>query len=224
MSAAFLFAGPTLARLRRFATADLGGLEVRPPIQRGELEALVRRGAAGSAIIVDGLFHLGQLAVGHLELRCAIEAGWRVWGLSSMGAIRAAEMAPLGMRGFGRVHRRFAEDPHFRDDEVALLHEPQPPWRELSEPLVHLREAVLDLVARGELEDDRGRAIIEDHAQRWFGERTLLRFRDQLAAAGVPAARAAGLIAAFDGYRVKALDLLDFLRQRPDLHEDPCPT
>ncbi|WP_425300876.1 TfuA-like protein, partial [Nocardia wallacei] len=34
-----------------------------------------------------------------MEIREALEAGWSVWGLSSMGAIRAAEMRLLGMRG-----------------------------------------------------------------------------------------------------------------------------
>ena len=38
-----------------------------------------------------------------------------------MGAIRAREMAHLGMRGFGRVFERFVAEDDFQDDEVALL-------------------------------------------------------------------------------------------------------
>ena len=70
-----------------------------------------------------------------------------MWGLSSMGAIRAREMAHLGMRGYGSVYAPFATEGDFQDDEVALLHEPNAPYRPVSEPLVHLREAVAHLAS-----------------------------------------------------------------------------
>ena len=100
---------------------------MRPPVRRldvAKLTATERR--PGTLVIVDGLFH-DTLAVGHAEIREAMRRGWRVWGLSSMGAIRAREMAPLGMKGFGRVFERFEAEADFQDDEVALLHEPRPP-------------------------------------------------------------------------------------------------
>ena len=40
-----------------------------------------------------------------MEIRSAIQAGWRVIGCSSMGALRALEAAPLGMLGYGMVYR-----------------------------------------------------------------------------------------------------------------------
>jgi hypothetical protein len=138
----FLFAGPTLARSPH-ARVLVRGVSVRSPVKRGDVERLVEaypasRGRPGVIVLADGLFH-DTLAVGHAELRAALRAGWRLWGLSSMGAIRAHEMAPLGMRGFGRVYERFQAEPDFQDDEVALLHGPAPEYRTLSEPLVHLR-------------------------------------------------------------------------------------
>ena len=130
-----VYAGPTLHRARAMSPLQLDGLVVLPPVARGDVDRAVRAAAApGVLVVVDGVFHLSSLAVGHLELRDALAAGWTVWGLSSMGAIRAAELEGEGMRGFGRAFARYRDDPDFRDDEVALLHEPTPPYRELSEP------------------------------------------------------------------------------------------
>ena len=211
-----MFAGPTLARARKFGIACLDGIEVRPPIRRGELESLVRASASPrTAIIVDGVFHLGQLAVSHAEIRTAIERGWQVWGTSSMGAIRAAEMLSLGMRGFGAVFERFRDDPDFRDDEVTLLHEPEEPYREISEPLVHMRVAIAELVARGELAADASVKILDELGAMWFGARTLPVLRERLLASGVAAATVTGMVDHFDRYRIKALDLRDLLAQRP---------
>jgi hypothetical protein len=215
MTGALLFAGPTLARIRRWDGVALDAVEVRPPIARGDLERLVHERERGTAIVVDGLFHLGRLAVGHAELRDALARGWQVWGLSSMGAIRAAEMASYGMRGFGKVFARYRDEPDFRDDEVTLLHEPDEPYRELSEPLIHLREGVRHLVARGALDRELGARVIGELEERWFGERTLQLWRERLLAHGAAAAPVDELLRDFDACRLKAIDLRDFLRVRP---------
>jgi len=56
-----------------------------------------------------------------------------------MGAIRASEMIPAGMKGYGLVFNHFANDPDFRDDEIALLHEVKNPYTPVSKPLIHIR-------------------------------------------------------------------------------------
>src|ERR1700730_15150065 len=97
-----MFVGPTLATSPRARTLARS-YALRRPVRRDDIARLVRgRRKPGVIVIVDGVFH-DTLAVGHAEIREALVRGWRVWGLSSMGAIRAREMAHLGMRGFGRV-------------------------------------------------------------------------------------------------------------------------
>lgn len=205
-----VFAGPTLARAHALGFAvDLAGFAILPPVTRGDVQRLLD-GPPGLAVIVDGYFHLHKLAVGHAEIRDALAAGWRVWGLSSMGAIRAAEMHALGMRGFGRVFQRYVDDPGFRDDEVALLHEPEPPYRAFSEPLVQVRDWLDAMVAAGDLAEDRRQALIAELSAMWFGDRTAAtigaRIGPELAARWIPRLRE---------FQTKAQDLAAFASARP---------
>jgi hypothetical protein len=211
----FLFAGPTLAASAR-GRLLARGLRLRPPARRLDVAALVQaHEPPGVIVLADGLFH-DSLAVGHAELRDALRSGWRVWGLSSMGAIRAREMVSLGMRGFGRVFERFQAEADFQDDEVALLHGPAPTYRPASEPLVHLRAAVDHLVARGVVHEDAGRSVIADLKARWYGDRTR---RGAIGALGL---HARGGVAAvqhelhdFRQFELKTIDLEHFLQCRP---------
>jgi len=212
-----LFVGPTMATSPR-ARALARRLTKRPPARRSDVARWIdAHDAPGVIAIVDGVFH-DTLAVGHAEIRDAIGRGFRVWGLSSMGAIRAREMAPLGMRGFGRVFERFEREPDFQDDEVALLHEPTPPYRALTEPLVHLRVAIDHLVARGLVGEPDAAVVLVDLKSRWYGDRTRRRAIEALARAASGPGGAGAVrdeLRAFDRFAIKTLDLERFLEERP---------
>jgi hypothetical protein len=216
-----LFVGPTLASSKE-ARALAKSCQLRRPVRRHDIDKLVaERKTPGTLVIVDGVFH-DTLAVGHAELRVALARGWRIWGLSSMGAIRAREMAHLGMRGFGRVFERFAEDGDFQDDEVALLHEPSAPYRPVSEPLVHLRAAIDHLVAEKIVSPADAREVVRDLKGRWYGERTVRRTIHALKARSlVGAAAVEDALRPFDHFRWKTLDLVRFLTERPFLDLTP---
>jgi hypothetical protein len=210
----FLFAGPSL----HCATAAVGvlaeGVRVLPPVRHGDVEELTKGREPGVVVIADGLFEQ-CLSIGHAEIRDALARGWPVWGLSSMGAIRAYEMRHMGVRGFGRVYECFSQHEDFRDDEVALTHEPQPPFRPLTEPLVHLRRWLAELVDLKVLSKRQGREVCAELMSLWFGSRTLALAR-ALVVARVPGrADAVDLsLADFDRFHVKCHDLIDFLRGR----------
>ena len=215
---AVIFLGPTLATLPAGARSmcRASGLQIRRPVRRGDIDRLLAdRRKPGLIVIVDGVFH-DTLAVGHAEIREALERGWQVWGLSSMGAIRAREMAHLGMRGYGAVYEKFATEADFQDDEVALLHEPSPPYRPVSEPLVHLRVAATYLASHEIVAGEDARAAIESLKSRWYGERTIRRLAHALG----PKARGGEAaidreLRDFDRFRSKAIDLAQFLEERP---------
>ncbi len=56
-------------------------------------------------LLIDGYFHQVP-SVQHKEILYALHQGLAVFGCSSMGALRAAELADFGMVGIGRVFRR----------------------------------------------------------------------------------------------------------------------
>jgi len=210
-----LFVGPTAwgLDLERWAAR----VDVRGPACRGAIDALLSaHGAPRPIALVDGLF--GRVpALGHREILSALEAGWPVWGLSSLGAIRAAEMDYLGMRGYGRIYARYASLPDLRDDEVALLHEAERPWRPVSEPLVHLREALAHLVAVGSIEDGTRADTLATLERLWFGERTRARLLELLVAREGPGRREElrAELRRFERFRVKTHDLSMFLEEAP---------
>jgi hypothetical protein len=65
-----------------------------------------------------------------------------------MGALRAAELAPLGMLGVGYIFAAYRHGRLVADDEVAVLHAPaELGWRPLTEAMVDIR-ATLAAAAR----------------------------------------------------------------------------
>jgi len=217
----FIFAGPSLygAAIAEQACASITWL---PPVKRGDVQHLVAEQEPCHIAIVDGLFHQ-QLAVGHIELRNAVRSGWTIWGLSSMGAIRAYEMRGLGVRPFGRVYSYFLRHPTFRDDEVALLHHASAPYRCTSEPLIHIRVALEDQVAKGFLTSAVRDHIIQNLSSMWFGHRTLdvlLQLINTYAGSDdrIDSIR---LIDGFQKYRIKSTDLADFVSFFPVLAQCP---
>ena len=214
-SKCFLFAGPTLYCANRINALSTNGIHVLPPIKRGDIETAISAATAGVILIVDGNFHQ-CLSVGHAEIASAMSKGWVVWGLSSIGAIRAYEMRDMGMRGYGRVYNCFFGHYDFRDDEVALIHEPEPPYRAFTEPLVHIRFCLREFVDSGLLTDRQEKQLLDDLMRMWFGDRKLSHFRTMLIDL-IPKREKEvdATLGNFDRFRVKCHDLADFLRERP---------
>jgi len=208
-----IFAGPTLNGSARLAQTS--GIKLLPPVKRGDIDRLVSTRRPGVIAIVDGQFHQ-CLSVGHAEIRSAIACGWQVWGLSSMGAIRACEMKHMGVRGYGKVYDWFCRDEDFRDDEVALTHLPGPPYLALSEPLIHIRLWLRELVNTRLLTLRKEERLLEKLMSMWFGDRTLPQAR-AMVVHSIPAFadKVDQSLANFDRFRVKSHDLADFLQEQP---------
>jgi hypothetical protein len=209
----YIFAGPTLVGLA--ASAAAAGVKVLPPAKRGDIAHLISRRKCGVIAIVDGQFHQ-CLSVGHAEIRSAIDTGWQVWGLSSMGAIRACEMRHLGVLGFGQVYDWFCRDENFRDDEVALMHQSSPPYVAFSEPLIHIRLWLRELRRIHLLASRQEKRLLDKLMSMWFGERTLHRVR-AMVLDSIQAQRdeVDETLANFERFRVKCHDLYAFLEVQP---------
>jgi hypothetical protein len=208
-----LFAGPSLQGIDSQLLRG-GGLDLCPPVKRGDIERLVLHSPPSNIAIVDGVFH-SHPAVGHAEILAALDAGWRIWGLSSMGAIRACEMDGLGMTGFGEVYRQFANDPDLSDDEVTLIHQAQEPYLSLSEPLIHIRQFLKKWRIENKITPAQEQHILSYLKNMWYGYRTLDCLKKSLLALPIDAKQIDNAIANFSAHRIKILDLTSFLITQP---------
>jgi hypothetical protein len=133
-----VFLGPSLPL--REARAVLKA-DYRPPARQGDVfRALTDRPRA--LVLLDGVFE-AQPSVWHQELRAALASGVPVFGGSSMGALRAAELAGEGMVPVGRIAQGYLDGTTTDDGEVALLHaDAAQGYRPLTVPLVNVRATV----------------------------------------------------------------------------------
>ena len=113
-----VFTGPSLPI--NDARALLPNAAFHPPVACGDIIKAMRVKPKRIAII-DGYFEQ-QGAVWHKEILFAMHHGVKVYGASSMGALRAAELAPLGMVGVGEVFKAYQQNQLIDDDEVVLTH------------------------------------------------------------------------------------------------------
>lgn len=163
----FAFGGPSLTPDDRAAMADIIWL---PPAQAGDLLAL--KATSGDRVcLIDGYFD-HRPSVRHKEILYLLARGMTVFGAASMGALRAAEMRSLGMRGVGAIYRGFADGRLTGDDEVALVHGPEEwGWKALTLPLVDCRAAVHRALRAQFIDSCEARLILSAAASQHFSER-----------------------------------------------------
>jgi hypothetical protein len=146
-------------------------LQVFPPAALGSVYRAVQAGFRRIAI-VDGYF--GNVpTVWHKEILFAISTGAEVYGASSMGAIRAAELWQYGMHGVGRVFRFFRSGMLTDDDEVCLLHgPPDTGYLPLSYAMVNVRLTVRRMRRRNLVTDGEEMDIVRFVKRLHFSRRT----------------------------------------------------
>lgn len=163
-----VFAGPTLPD-----AADLvpTNVEVRGPAKHRDIVAAVTGGATVIGLI-DGYFE-DVAPIWHKEILFALSQGVRVYGSSSMGALRAAECAAFGMTGIGKIYRLYDSGELVDDSDVAQIHGPREMnYVSLSEPLVNVLATLDDLLLRCELDHTEYAGLKKSAERMFFKERT----------------------------------------------------
>jgi hypothetical protein len=134
-----VFLGPTLPAERARKELDAHYL---PPVTQGDVYRAARSNPEAIAII-DGEFDQVP-AVWHKEILWAMSRGIHVYGASSMGALRAAELCTLGMEGVGAIFESYRDGALHDDDEVAVTHlAADANYRPTSEAMVNIRATLL---------------------------------------------------------------------------------
>ena len=180
-----VFLGPTLPLAE--ATGLLQAVYL-PPARQGDVYRLVRDLRPAAIGLIDGYFHQ-TAAVWHREILYAMSEGIHVFGASSMGALRAAELHGLGMRGIGTVFEAYRQNvfapyppPFERDEEVAVMHgPPETGFVALSDALVDIRATFAQASAEGVIGAAPRDALCAIAARIQFQERTYRTVLEQAA-------------------------------------------
>jgi len=139
---AIVFLGPTMSVAEARTILDARYL---PPASQGDVLLAARQRPLAIGII-DGYFERVP-AVWHKEILWAMREGVHVFGASSMGALRAAELSAFGMKGVGKIFDAFSSGALEDDDEVALVHAAaENDFRPASEPMVNIRATLMSAV------------------------------------------------------------------------------
>ncbi len=117
MSNTVLYAGPSLYGIKE---SLVEGITLKGPCKQSDLFEDLTDKDIENIIVADGLYKTIP-APWHKEFLLTLEAGKNIYGVSSLGALRASELDCFGMKGYGKIYEYFKNG--IRDDsDVALLH------------------------------------------------------------------------------------------------------
>jgi predicted 2-oxoglutarate/Fe(II)-dependent dioxygenase YbiX len=180
----YVFLGPTLSR--EDAKAVLPAIYL-PPASQGDVYRVGLRRPLVVGII-DGYFHRTP-AIWHKEILWLMSQGTHVFGSSSLGAMRAAELCDFGMVGVGAIFEAFRDGELEDDDEVALRHGlATDQYRPLSEPMVNIRSTLDRAIAEGVIGTKTGDALKRLAKARFYPDRSYAALIEDGLIGGLPAA------------------------------------
>ncbi|WP_330239096.1 TfuA-like protein [Streptomyces sp. NBC_00525] len=164
-----VFLGPSLPHEE--AASYLPGAEFLPPIERGDIDTLMARAEPPRCIgIVDGKF-MQSFSISPKEILKAMDRRVRVYGSSSMGALRAAELDVFGMTGIGTVYDMYASGRVEDDDEVAITFDSES-LRPVCEPMVNIRVSISEALRREVVSAENAELFLATAKSLYFPQRT----------------------------------------------------
>jgi len=172
----FIFCGPTIS-------PQLAGQHLQaaylPPAQLGDVYRVCTLFKPLAIGIIDGYFNQVP-AVWHKEILWAMAQGIRVYGASSMGALRAAELDRWGMTGCGEIYRAYKQgtlpfdnEVTFEDeDEVAVIHGPaELAFLSASDAMVNIRTTLSTAMKQGIIDELTRKQLTALAKQQFYAER-----------------------------------------------------
>lgn len=139
-----------------------------PPIRRGDIPKAVSEGFDIIGII-DGVF-FRESAVSPRELMEVLKNGVKIYGASSMGALRASELDRYGMIGVGKIYQWYRNGTLNSDDEVALSFDSEE-FIPISEPLVNIRETIKKATNENIISPEESEILFKSAKSLYFPER-----------------------------------------------------
>jgi hypothetical protein len=186
-----VFAGPTLPLQDARSVLDAVYL---PPVRQGDVYRAVVGHQPRAVGIIDGYFQQVP-SVWHKEILWAMAQGVHVFGSASMGALRAAELAPFGMRGVGRIFEAYRDgrlapyqaESFEDDDEVAVVHSAaEVGFAPLSEAMVNIRCTLAAAVEAGVIAPETRDGLARLGKELFYPDRSYPRLLARGAEHGLP--------------------------------------
>ena len=185
-----VFAGPSIAH-DDVANLLPGSISL-PPAAQGDLYRAAQKGPS-AIVLIDGYFERVP-AVWHKEILWALAEGIPVFGASSMGALRAAELAPFGMVGMGQVFEAYLSGDLEDDDEVAIIHGPAEfGYPRFSEAMVDIRATLAAAQEAGVVSSSLAKLTVESAKALHYPHRSVAAALDRLSDKTAFAEEIAGL-------------------------------
>lgn len=170
------------------------------PIKRGDLNLALKE-HPDIIVIIDGVFHQNS-AVGHKEILSVIDSGVKVFGASSMGALRASELDTLGMTGIGYVYNQYTSGEVDSDDDVAVMLDSET-LESLSEPLINMKYVFTNAVSENIISKSEKDELLSIAKKTYYPKRN---YSQTLSESSLN-----------DDKKDK---LIDFIRQSPDIKKE----
>jgi hypothetical protein len=165
-----VYLGPTMSWSQ--AREILPDAVYLPPAAQSDIISAVEELRPTGILLIDGVF-TQQLSVWHKEILYALEQGVAVYGSSSMGALRMAETAAYGARGFGQVFEDFMSGALTDDDEVAVMHAgAEWEYRAISDAMVNIRRTLRRAAEDGVVTESQHDVLIDLAKRRFYPERS----------------------------------------------------
>jgi hypothetical protein len=165
------YIGPTLPIYQAVELAP--SVIFRPPAQQGDILSDTVEVQPDRIILIDGEFDQ-SFAVWHKEIVFALSKGVKVYGASSMGALRAADLWRQGMVGWGQIYSWYKTGLTEDDSEVALLYsmDPKGNYHPLSVPIVDIRATLAGVAKKLEISLDHQEVLLDAAKAIHFTRRT----------------------------------------------------
>lgn len=170
------------------------------PIQRGDLGQALKEHPDIIAII-DGVFHQNS-AVGHKEILNVMKSGIKVYGASSMGALRASELDTLGMTGVGYVYTQYSTGEVDSDDDVAVMLDNES-LEALSVPLINMKYVFTNAADKNIITEEEKDELLKIAKKTFYPKRNYSQ-----------------TLRESDLDDNKKMNLIDFIRTSPDIKKE----
>jgi hypothetical protein len=215
-----IFLGPTLPVKEAVKILDAVYL---PPAAQGDILTAYKTYSPSVIGLIDGYFECVP-SVWHKEILYVMSQGVHIFGSSSMGALRAAELHPFGMTGSGEVFEAYRTGMIEDDDEVAVVHGPESVgYPLLSEAMINIRRSLRDALEEGIITEEQHQKLISAGKDMHYKQRT---YQNILQAAGISGQSGSRFLTWLsmnrrDLKKEDAVGLLDLLRNYPAASAGP---